>query len=88
MRRIRHACLILIGKIQITPQTEFIMALEKTQAAVANLKAAASAMIAHCQDHVAAAAAVEAADAANAADIQAVADQLNGAAADPVQPSA
>jgi hypothetical protein len=62
------------------------MALEKTAAAVANLKAAASAMIAHCQDHVNEAAAVDAADAANAADIQAVADQLN-AAVNPPQPN-
>jgi hypothetical protein len=58
----------------------FKMALDKTTAAVANLKAAATAILAHCQDHTAELAAVEAADSANAADIQTVADELNAAA--------
>jgi hypothetical protein len=72
---------------------EFLMALEKTQAAVANLKAAASAMIAHCQDHSAQIAqlqaevdAANAADASVAADIQATADQIN-AAVEPAAPA-
>lgn len=67
------------------------MALEKTIAAVANLKSAAAAMVAHCQDHSAeiaklqqAAAAVEAADVSVASDIQAAADELNAAANPPV----
>lgn len=63
---------------------EFEMALEKTTAAVANLKSAAAALISHCQDHTAEIsqlqqqlAAVEAADASIAADIQATADQIS-----------
>lgn len=66
------------------------MALEKTVAAVANLKSAAATMLTHCQDHSTeiaqlkqAAADVDAADASVAADIQTVADELNAASNPP-----
>lgn len=91
--RIHHAVLVLIGRCPAqfsTERLELFMALEKTNAALADLKtaianalAAKDATIAQLQQEVADA------DAAIAADIEATAAQIAPApAADPAQPSA
>jgi hypothetical protein len=78
MRRAHHCWLIIIGKIKITERIKFIMALDKFNASVAALNAAADAFIADCSAHESE---IAAANAARDAAVQALADADAEAAA-------
>ena len=95
--RFRHAWLILIGRVPYRYSTErmnFEMALDALNSAVANLQAAATAIVAKLQADDASLASTQAAlaqaqsdlangDATQSAAVQAVADQLNAAVVPP-----
>lgn len=90
MRRVRHAVLVLIGRVPYefsTERMEFCMAFEKFTAAAAELTDAANRVIAKAESDASSATAATAdlanADNTAAAAIQPVIDALNAAAPAP-----